>query len=309
MAILLAFFKEIRPRQWVKNLSLFAALIFAGLLFHEGYFGKVFQAFWVFTIFSSITYLFNDLVDLKSDRQHPYKKNRPIASGELPVSIAVFALIVGAFVSLMWAYELNYYLFVCGIIYLLIQVAYTTFLKKIPIIDVIVIASGYLIRVYAGALTISAHMDVWFLITVIAASLFLAIGKRRGEMTLLMNYNASETRATLKRYTEQLLDIYTGMFATATWITYALFTFNQPKIIPDGRALKLISILPRTLISEKWMMITIPFVVYGIMRYLQIIYERNEGESPERIILSDKPLIVTVVSWGIMVIGILYYVG
>lgn len=309
MAILLALLKEVRPRQWVKNLSLFAALIFSGLLFQEGAFGKVFQAFLIFTIFSSATYIFNDLVDIKADRQHPYKKFRPIASGKLPIPMAIFVLILGVVGGLAWAHALNYFLFVSGIIYLLLQIAYTQYLKKIPIVDVIVIASGYLIRVYAGAFTIAAHMDVWFLMTVIAASLFLAVGKRRSEMTLLLNYKEAETRATLKRYTEQLLDIYTAMFATGTWITYALFTFNHPRIIPDGRALDIISILPRTLISEKWLMATIPFVVYGIMRYLQVIYERNEGESPERILLSDKPLIATAITWGIMTVGILYYVG
>ena len=309
MAILLALFKEVRPRQWVKNLSLFAALIFAGLLFQEGAFGKVFLAFIIFTILSSVTYIFNDLIDVEADRKHPYKKFRPIASGDLPLPIAVFVLILGVVTGLAWSYALNYYLFLSGVIYLLVQVAYSQYLKKVPIVDVIVIASGYLIRVYAGAFTISAHMDVWFLMTVIAASLFLAVGKRRGEMTLLLNYREAETRATLKRYTEHLLDIYTAMFATGTWITYALFTFNQPRIVPYGRALQLISFLPRTLVSEKWMMITIPFVVYGIMRYLQLIYEKNEGESPERILLSDKPLMITGISWAIMVIGVLYYVG
>ncbi len=309
MAVLLALLKTVRPRQWLKNFALFAALVFSGLLFQEGAFGRVTQAFFVFTILSSTTYIFNDLMDAQSDRQHPYKKFRPIASGKLPVPVALFALIIGVFVGISWAYSLNYYLFLSALTYLGLQILYTGYLKKIPIVDVIVIALGYLIRVYAGAFTIGAHMDVWFLMTVIAASLFLAVGKRRGEMTLLLGKYGAETRVTLKRYTEQLLDIYTAMFATATWITYALFTFNQPRIVPDGKALKIISILPRTLVSEKWMMITIPFVVYGIMRYLQLIYEKNEGESPERILLSDKPLIITVVAWAIMVIGVLYYVG
>lgn len=309
MAILWSLFKTLRPRQWVKNFSLFAALVFSGLLFQEGAVVKVLGAFGVFVILSSVTYIFNDLADVKQDRQHPYKKMRPLASGELPIPVAIFSLVAGLFVGLYWAYSLNYFLFLSGVAYLLLQIIYTGYFKKIPIMDLIIIASGYLIRVFAGAFVIGAHMDVWFLMTVIAASLFLAVGKRRGEMTLLSKYKEGQTRATLKRYTEQLLDIYTSMFATATWITYALFSFNHPRIVPDGKALEIVSILPRTLISEKWMMITIPLVVYGVMRYLQLIYERNEGESPERVILSDKPLLFTGATWIILVIGVLYYIG
>jgi decaprenyl-phosphate phosphoribosyltransferase len=309
MAILIALFKTVRPRQWLKNFALYGALIFTGLLFQKGAFGLVTQAFFVFTILSSATYIFNDLLDIKADRLHPFKKNRPLASGKLPIPGALLALVSGVFIGLTWAYSLNLYFFISCLVYLAIQVLYTGFLKKIAIVDVIVIAIGYLIRVYAGAFVISAHMDVWFLLTLISVSLFLAVGKRRGEMTLMMSVGKGmATRNTLKRYTEQLLDIYTAMFATSTWITYSLFTFNHPKIVPDGRALTLISELPKTLLSEKWMMITIPFVVYGIMRYLQLIYEKNEGESPERILLSDKPLIITVGLWVVMVIGVLYYV-
>lgn len=308
MSVFWYLFKNARPRQWVKNLAVFAALIFSGLLFHEGYFGLVTQTFWVFVLLSSGTYIFNDLLDVKADRLHPYKKERPIASGKLPMPVAIFGLLCMVVIGLSWAYSLNYYLFLTVFGYLVIQILYTTYLKKIPIVDVIVIASGYLIRVYAGAFVITAHMNVWFLLTVISASLFLAVGKRRGEMTLLLS-KKGETRATLKRYTEQLLDVYTSMFATATWITYALFTFNHPKIVPDGKALLLIEFLPTTLASEKWLMITIPFVIYGVMRYLQLIYEKNEGESPERILLSDKPLIGTVMIWIILTIGVIYYLA
>lgn len=310
MAILIALLKTVRPRQWLKNLALYAALVFTGFLYKEGAFGLVTQAFVVFTILSSATYIFNDLCDVKKDRLHPFKKNRPIASGELPAYLAVLALVLGVVIGLSWAFTLNYFFFVSCLVYLGVQVLYTGYLKKVAIMDVIVIAFGYLIRIYAGAFVISAHMDVWFLLTVISASLFLAVGKRRGEMTMVISRgNGIATREALKQYTEKLLDIYTAMFATATWITYSLFSFNHPKIVPDGRALKLISELPKTLLSEKWMMITIPFVVYGIMRYLQLIYKKNEGESPERVLLSDKPLIATVLMWGVMVIGVLYYVG
>ena len=263
MAVLIALFKTVRPRQWLKNFALYGALIFTGLLYQKGAFGLVTQAFFVFTILSSVTYIFNDLLDAKADRLHPFKKNRPIASGDLPIPMALFALISGVFIGLAWAYSLNLFFFIACLIYLFVQVLYTGFLKKIAIVDVIVIAIGYLIRVYAGAFVISAHMNVWFLLTIISASLFLAVGKRRGEMTLMASTGKGiTTRNTLKRYTEQLLDIYTAMFATATWITYSLYTFNHPKIVPDGRALSLISELPRTLLSEKWMMATIPFVVY-----------------------------------------------
>ncbi|HOX96354.1 MAG TPA: UbiA prenyltransferase family protein [Candidatus Woesebacteria bacterium] len=310
MAILLALFKTVRPRQWLKNLALYAALVFTGMLFTEGAFGLVTQAVLVFIVLSSSTYIFNDLVDVRADRLHPYKKRRPIASGALPVPVAVLVLVLGVVLGLTWAYGLNSYFFICCLVYLGVQVLYSGYLKKVAIMDVIVIAFGYLIRAYAGAFVISAHMDVWFLLTMISVSLFLAVGKRRGEMTLLMSRGEGvATREALKRYTEKLLDIYTAMFATATWITYALFTFNHPKIVPDGRALSMISLLPKTLISEKWMMATIPFVVYGIMRYLQLIYEKNEGESPERVLLSDKPLIITVLLWGIVTIGVLYYIA
>lgn len=306
MAILGPLVRTIRPRQWLKNLALFAPLVFTGWLFVPEAFALVLRAAIVFTILSSTTYIFNDILDIESDKQHPTKRFRPIASGELPLPIAYFFLIAGVIIGLTWAYSINYFLFMTGLAYLVLQVFYSTYLKQIPIIDVITIASGYLLRVYAGALAISAHMDVWFLLTVISVSLFLAVGKRRGEMTLFAGRR--QIRKTLTRYTESLLDVYTAMFSTATWITYSLFTFNHPKIVPDGRALKLISILPRTLISEKWMMITIPLVVYGVMRYLQLIYEKNEGESPEKVLLSDKPLMATVLLWLVMVIGIIYYV-
>ena len=310
MAVLIALLKTLRHRQWLKNVALYAALIFTGLLFQEGAFGLVTQAVVIFVMLSSATYIFNDLIDVRTDRLHPFKKKRPIASGELPIPVAIFSIIFGVVVGLAWAYSLNYYFFMSCLVYLGVQILYSGYLTRVAIMDVIVIALGYLIRVYAGAFVISAHMDVWLLLTVISVSLFLAVGKRRGELTLLMSRNEGvATREALKRYTEKLLDIYTAMFATSTWITYSLFTFNHPKIVPDGRALSVISLLPRTLISEKWMMATIPFVVYGLMRYLQLIYEKNEGESPERILLSDKPLIVTVLLWGIVTIGVLYYIA
>lgn len=301
--------KTTRPRQWLKNIALFAPLTFSGLLYSDGFFLIVVEAVIIFTLLSGCIYIFNDLVDAKADRLHPFKKRRPIASGSLPIPVAIFAMIAGLTISLYWATKINIYFFWSCMAYLLIQIAYSLWLKKVTIIDVITIASGYVLRVYAGGLSIGIHMDVWFLLTVVSASLFLAVGKRRSELTLLKAAGVANVRATLKHYTESLLDVYTSMFATATWLTYALFSFNHPPIVPRGKVLTIMADLPKTLISAKLMMITTPFVIYGVMRYLQLIYEKNEGESPERIILSDKPIIVTAVIWVLLVVGLVYYIG
>ena len=310
MEIFIALFKTTRPRQWLKNFALMAALVFSGLLYAPGMLWQTILAMMAFTLLSSGVYIFNDLVDIKADRLHPFKKKRPLAAGDLPIPIAITAAISFVFISLVWMQVLSYFLFLTGLTYLALQIAYTGYLKRIPIIDVLMVASGYVLRVYGGAFAIEAHMDVWFLLTVISASLFLAVGKRRGERTLLEGSGiTANVRTTLKRYTDDLLNLYTTMFATSTWMTYALFTFNQPRIIPRGRVLTLMAELPRTLISEKLLMITVPLVVYGVMRYLQLIYEKNEGESPERILLSDKPLMTTIAIWGVLTIGLLYFVG
>lgn len=310
MEILVALLRTVRPRQWLKNLALFAALVFSGLLFEAEMVRATVAAALAFCLVSSGVYIMNDLVDVKADRLHPFKKKRPIASGKLPRWVAIVAMILFLGLGLLWMREVSYFLYLIGVTYLVIQVAYTSFLKKIPIMDVLLIASGYLLRVYGGAVVINAHMDVWFLLTVISLSLFLAVGKRKSEQTLLKGTGlAKNIRGTLKRYTEDLLNIYTSMFATATWLTYALFAFNHPRVVPKGRVLTLMSILPKTLVLEKMMMITVPLVVYGVMRYLQLIYEKNEGESPERVLLNDRPLLITVGVWGLLTVGILYYLA
>lgn len=308
MDILWALVKTTRPRQWIKNGALLAPVVFSGFLLVPGKLDLVLRAIVIFTMISASVYVFNDLLDIEADKKHPFKKKRPLASGELPIPIAVFAMLSSVIIGLALAYSMNMFFFAICLTYLTVSGGlYTFVLKRMPIVDVITIATGYVLRVYAGAVVIDAHMSVWFLLTVISLSLFLAVGKRKSEMTLLQGSgNTMAVRETLKRYTEDLLNIYTSMFATATWLTYALFTFNQPKIAFEGRVLTFMSLLPRTFLSEKWLMLTTPLVVYGVMRYLQLIYERNEGESPERVLLSDKPLIVTVGVWGIMVIGLLY---
>lgn len=196
-----------------------------------------------------------------------------------------------------------------ALFYFLLQITYALKLKHLAILDVVSIATGFLIRIYAGAVVVNLHTSVWFLLTVISASLFLAVGKRQSERTLLKGSKAEElgqTRAVLKRYSQRLLDHYTGMFANATWLTYALFTFQAQTISPDKRLATFYSILPKTLHPQKLLMLTVPFVIYGVMRYSQLVYEDNDGESPEKVLLRDKPLLTAVFLFGLSVITIIY---
>jgi 4-hydroxybenzoate polyprenyltransferase len=203
-----------------------------------------------------------------------------------------------------------FFLILC-LSYAALHLWYTFQLKHIAILDVMTIAAGFIIRVYAGAVIVNLHMSVWFLLTVISASLFLAVAKRQSERTLLsgLHKDLSGHRETLTHYTQRLLDIYTGMFANTTWLTYALYTFQRDEFQPEGRLVKYFALLPRTFTSQKWLMATVPIVIFVVMRYLQLAYEQNEGESPERVILRDKPLLISGVLLGAMIMFLLYGLG
>ncbi|HKY74346.1 MAG TPA: decaprenyl-phosphate phosphoribosyltransferase [Patescibacteria group bacterium] len=298
--------KTARPRQWIKNFSLFAALVFSGFLFFDfpSYLLQVTKAFVLFSVLSSCVYILNDIIDLPLDRLHPFKKLRPIASGKLPVPIAAFVAVSGFLGVIYLSLSFSTFFLLLAFAYAALHVLYSVKLKHIPILDVLAIATGFIIRVYAGAVVVNLHMSVWFLLTVISASLFLAVGKRQSERTLMEG--KVETRRILQHYSQRLLDIYTGMFANTTWLTYALYAFQQDDFVPQGKLLKIFTALPRTFITQKWLMITVPVVIYGVMRYLQLVYEKNHGESPDKVLLEDKPLLASVVLWGILVIAILY---
>lgn len=303
--------KEFRPRQWIKNLSLYAALVFSGFFFQPGYFGSVTYAFIVFCLLSSAVYVVNDIVDAPADRAHPFKRKRPIASGAIPMPVArAIAIALFVIVALMSAPVSFFFLFLVAA-YALLHIWYSFKLKHIPILDVMTIAAGFIIRVYAGAVIVNLHMSVWFLLTVISASLFLAVAKRQSERTLMQGAgkNVKDTRETLEHYSQRLLDVYAGMFANTTWLTYALYTFQRDEFSPEGRLIKYFALLPKTFTSQKWLMATVPLVIYGVMRYLQLAYEQNEGESPERVILRDRPLLVTAILGGAAVMLLLYGLG
>ncbi|TSC87525.1 MAG: UbiA prenyltransferase [Microgenomates group bacterium Gr01-1014_7] len=303
-----AILKAARPRQWIKNFAVFAALIFSGNLFDLGSQIKILQAFGLFCIFSSSTYLLNDVFDIEKDLLHPFKKKRPIASGIVPVSLAVTLAFGSIVIFLPLSYKLSPAFFFACLTYLVLQLFYSAYLKKIILLDVLVIAAGFVLRVYAGVWVIDAHLNVWFLLSITSFALFLAIGKRRSERTL-MEAAAPQHRETLLHYPENLLDILTSMFATSAWLTYAFFAFLQPPIQTRSSISTLLGGFELPLTEAKYLMATVPVVIYAVMRYLYIIYEKKEGESPERVLLSDKPLFTATIIWIILVVGIIYYLG
>ncbi len=312
MKIAFEIFRLLRPRQWIKNLAIFAAIIFAGELFNFPVFEKVLIGFFVFCGLSSATYIINDLFDIEKDRLHPFKKYRPLANKKVPVPLAIVIACVLILSSLTTSLFVTPAFAITAFVYLIIQFSYSFHLKTIAAIDILVIATGYIIRVYAGEFASGFHTSVWMLLTTISFSLFLAVGKRRSELTLLSNSkvaNIAATRKSLSHYSDRLLDVYASIFATSTFITYSLFTFLEN---PKGVRISLDIFFPDFLpafFQKKWLMITIIPVVYGIMRYLQDIYEKNEGESPEKVLLSDKPLLINVILWVFLVILIIYFIG
>lgn len=300
--------KTSRPRQWIKNFALFAGLIFSGQLDNSASLTQIFLAFLVFCGLSSATYFLNDLFDIERDREHPFKSKRPIASGTIPIPLAITIPLVMVAILLPFSYKVAPSLFFASITYLILQLFYSAYLKSVILLDVMIIAAGFVLRVYAGVWAIDAHLNVWFLLCVISFSLFLAIGKRRSELTL-MAASAGRHRETLLHYPENLLDILTSMFANSTWLTYALFVFQQPPILIRYNITHYINSLILPFGEAKYLMITVPIVIYGVMRYLYIIYEKREGESPERVLLTDTPLLSAVLIWLISLLFIIYYLG
>ncbi|MEX2007287.1 MAG: decaprenyl-phosphate phosphoribosyltransferase [Candidatus Levyibacteriota bacterium] len=302
----------LRPRQWIKNFAIFAAIVFSGQLFNPMALEKVLIGFFLFCGLSSAAYIVNDIFDIQKDRLHPFKKFRPLAHGDIPIPMALTIAAALIVFCLYFSFYLTPAFFIVAVAYVAVQLLYSIFLKGIAVIDILAIASGYIIRVYAGAFVSGYHISVWLLLTTISLALFLAIGKRRSELTLVSQNkeaNIAAIRKTLSHYSERLLDLYASIFATSTFISYALFTFlESPQGFKPGVSILLPEFLP-AFFQRKWLMITIIPVVYGLMRYLQDIYEKHEGESPEKVLLSDKALLSTVLLWIIMVLVIIYVVG
>jgi len=285
-----------RPRQWLKNMALFAPALILGDISEGSLLYKLFNAFVSFSLMSSAAYFVNDIVDAPKDALHPVKKNRPIPSGKLSVITAwVVALLLMAS-SILYSIKFtgNFFTIIL-IVYILIQFLYSLLLRNIIIIDSLTVASGFVLRVIAGGIVTNISISSWLILTTIALSLLLAFGKRRSEKTILSDTKTeAETRKTLKNYPDTLLDSMITMSATFCIVAYSFFTFQ---VSPDSSLTNLKKFLPSIIESPKWLMMTIPLVIYGIARYLYVIYEKKGGESPERILLSDKPLLFTVITW------------
>jgi decaprenyl-phosphate phosphoribosyltransferase len=298
-----AVLKSMRPVHWIKNLSIFAAIFLTGFLFDKGQFAEVVWAFAAFCLATSATYIFNDILDIKADRLHPRKKFRPVASGNLPIPVAVAATVFLVIVTFLVALAggLNSLFITILIAYLVMQFFYSLGLKNVAIIDIIIIAAGFVFRVYAGAFAINAHLSVWFLLCVISAALFLASGKRRAELNIAENLNYA-TRKSLGTYSKDLLNSYVTMFGNASWMSWALFAFfESPRAsIPFWLVLAELS---KTTTIGKLLMLTIPVAIFGIMRYESLIFE-GKTETPERLLLTDKMLIAAVLVW----VGLIYWV-
>jgi 4-hydroxybenzoate polyprenyltransferase len=301
--LILGVIKLARPIHWVKNFALFAALFLTGMLFDKNASEKVIFAFIAFDLATSATYVINDILDVKHDRLHPIKKNRPIASGSVPIPLALIEAVVLAVLALLISAPLNSLFFFTILAYLSLQLFYSLGLKNIAILDILIIATGFIIRVYAGAFVIDAHLSVWFLLCVISVALFLASGKRRAELNLAQGEDLL-TRKSLVDYKKELLNSYVTMFGNASWMSWALFTFfESPKAtLPFWLVLAELS---RTTTIDKLLMLTIPVTIFGIMRYESLIFE-GKSETPEKLLLTDRALVITVGLWIILVYWILY---
>jgi 4-hydroxybenzoate polyprenyltransferase len=301
-----AILEALRPVQWIKNLNLFAAAILNGQLFNPEIFSKSFLGFVVFCLLSSSSYLINDLVDVEKDKLHPIKKFRPMARGDLDQSTAVFVAFLLLFTGLFISIFVGFGFFIIALVFILLQYTYSLFLKKKAVIDIIGIAFFFIIRAYAGELATGYHLPVWIMLAVIFLSLFLASGKRWGELSA----TGVKTRSALTGYGKNLLNFYTNMFAVCTLITYAMFTFFEESISFTGSGVLhnfLLENFPNAL-DRKWYMVTLLPVIFGIMRYGQIIFEMQEGERPEKVIATDIPLLLSVLLWGLMMVVIIYVI-
>jgi len=282
--------KTMRPKQWPKNIFVLAALVFDLKLFSPHYLLKSLLGFVLFCAISSAVYLVNDVSDIEKDRQHPAKRHRPVAAGQLSPRIAVIAAVLLAVVALPVAFLLDRGFGAVATVYLVEMILYSFWLKNVVLVDVLTVASGFVLRVIAGVVLINtARFSPWLYLCMVLLALFIAISKRRHELVLLEE-QANSHRAIFEEYNLPLLDDMTRMVTACAAMAYFLYTFSAPNL-PQNHA----------------MMLTIPFVLYGLFRYMYLVHVKNQGGEPEDLVLKDRPLLLTVVLWGGMVVVVLYF--
>lgn len=296
--MLLYLLKTMRPRQWTKNLMVFFPLVFTLRQYWQpfsaemySYFAVSIAAFLLFCILSGVIYLINDLVDIEKDRRHPTKKNRPLASGALKPSTAVAAVIVLLVIAFPLSFLLQPTFALTAGVYFALMLVYSYVLKNIVIIDVFTLAAGLVLRALAGAAAIGVPASPWLYVCTILIGLFIGFGKRRQELVLLEE-DASNHRLILREYTPEVLDEMIAVTTASFVMAYSLYTYIAPNL-PNNHT----------------MMLTIPFALYIIFRLLYLVHIKNEGGSPEEMVLRDKPLFSAIVLWGVAIVGILYVFG
>lgn len=283
--------KSMRPRQWVKNGVLFAALVF-DRQFTPSHLPDILHTlagFGIFCVLSGLVYILNDITDLEADRKHPEKRKRPIASGALPLPAARIAVIILPLLVFPLSLLLSPAFAWVALGYFLLNLAYSRWLKHIPLLDVLTIAFGFVLRVAAGVVLIQvARFSPWLYVVTTLGALYIGFGKRRAELALLAE-QAHNHRKVLDGYTLPLLDQYITIVSATTIIAYSLYTFSAPNL-PENHV----------------MMLTIPFVIYGVFRYLYLLQVKHSGGAPEDVLLSDRPMQVVILLWGLAVVAIFY---
>ena len=280
--------KTIRPKQWAKNVFVFTALVFDQKLLDLSAFLVTLAGAAIFSLIASAVYIFNDIADRESDKQHPTKKDRPIASGKLPLRAAWAAAIILLLIAIPLAFLLDPAFLAICLVYFVLNMLYSAKLKHIPLIDVLVLASFYLLRVISGTTLIDVRrFSPWLYVVTSLLALFIGLGKRRAELVLQYD-NGGKVRPVLEGYTIELLDQLINIVSGTTIVSYSLYTFSAPNL-PDNHS----------------MMLTIPFVLYGIFRYLYLI-QAGKGGAPEEIVLSDRPLQAAILLWSVVVMLVFY---
>jgi len=270
-----------RPAHWVKNLIVFAALVFAQVYMMPEKILLAVLAFLAFNFGTSAVYLINDIFDRENDKKHPLKSKRPIATGDVSVSTAVSAAIILIAAALLLAFYLNIPTVITLAVYICLNILYSMFLKHLVILDVMTIAAGFVLRAVAGGFAIEVPISAWLLVCTTLLALFLGFGKRRHELTLLSE-NATDHRKSLEQYSTPFLDQMISVVTASTVVAYAFYTLS-PEVVEK--------------FGTHWLSLSIPFVLYGIFRYLYLIFHKEMGGSPTRLLLTDPPLLICVILW------------